>query len=662
MSDSEVDEYLRLPEGYESRRKCYFPGSRSRRILIVGAFVRAASSPEPERTRELELSTVYRQKITTTTKTDVAQKLKGRYLVADASVQTSASDGAKKPDMIPVESHLEVSLERFEAVLLSGKRSSPDLDEAVDSVLQNPNFQGWMENYFRDVESDSVDEHAPAPESDAAEDLMKAFNMIMGSHAESDDTRPYNLRFLLENHFVERPEPHELPQAAAILDSGSDGPWDWSDIAIFVEFGAVEFESQLEELSRQIPASKTAETEYRTPTATLDPGPTRQWSPSRKRDVSPSASIDDPCPPKRPRRQSTRAERSGDAPPHFSEVNKTSAAASPKHKPPAELARCALEVFHSRGNRRHVLGLSLAHRGARFWYFDRAGSIRTPQLTLSQRPFVRALMKFAFCGAAQLGLEDVFVPPGGNPSPPIFNTVEGWMIQVQGSTFTINEALHSAEELYGRGTAVFSVTSRAAEEPSGPYPLPRNVVLKLSWQLTSWHDEDALYRLAAEHDVEGISRLYRSAPLSRLSHGFRGRLVDRTHFFDRELRAQVLGPLCVPLYRVKSLDDFKKAFIALVKGMHPHELFWPILRSFQLIVNFMSEPVYCTMILASIISWLTLMITRLAFLSTLISPSGSRMVNANSRLNLCQLVPWHSEPSISCGRVNLCMSFTIVMT
>ena len=576
MSDSEVDEYLRLPEGYESRRECYFPGSWSRRILNVGSFVRAASTPEPERTSELELATVYRQKTTTTTKTDVAQKLKGRYLVADASVQTSASDGAKKADRIPVESHLEVSLERFEVVLLSGKRSSPDLGEAVDSVLQNSNFQGWMENYFRDVESDSVDEHAPAPEGDPAEDLMKAFNMIMASHPESDDTRPYNLRFLLENHFVERTEPHELPQAAAILDSGSDGPWDWSDIAVFVEFGAVEFESQLEELSRPIPASKTAETEYRTHTATLDPGPSRQWSPSRKRDVSPSTPIDDPCPPKRPRRQSARAERSGDVPSHFSEVNKTSAVASPKHpklKPPAELARCALEVFHSSGNRRHVLGLSLAHRGARFWYFDRAGSIRTPQLTLNQRPFVRALMKFAFCSAAQFGLEDVFVPPGSNPSPPIFNTVEGWMIQVQGSTFTINEALHSAEELYGRGTAVFSVTSRAVEEPSGPHPLPRNAVLKLSWQLTSWHDEDALYRLAAEHDVQGISHLYRSASLSRLSHGFRGRLVDDTHFCDRELRAQVLGPLCVPLYRVKSLDDFKKAFIALVKGMHSNESF-----------------------------------------------------------------------------------------
>ena len=545
-------------------------------IVEVPALVHAASSPEPERTRELELATVYRQNTTTTTKADVAQKLKERYLVADASVQTSASDGAKKADRIPVESHLEVSLERFEAVLLSGKRTSLDLDKAVDSVLQNSNFQGWMENYFREVESDSADGHTPAPESDPGEGLMKAFDMIMTSHPESDDTRPYNLRFLLANHFVERPEPHELPQAAAVLDSGSDGPWDWNDIAVFVEFGAVEFESQLEELSRQTPASKTAETEPRKHTATFDPGPSWHWSPSRKRDVSPSASIDDPYHPKRPRRQSTRAERSGDAPSCFSEVNKTSAMATPehpKHKPPAELARCALEVFHSRGNRRHVLGLSLAHRGARFWYFDRAGSIRTPQLTLNQRPFVRALMKFAFCGAAQLGLEDAFVSPRSNPSPPIFNTVEGWMIQVQGSTFTISEALHSAEELYGRGTAVFSVTSRAVNESSGPHPLPRKVVLKLSWQLTSWHDEDALYRLAAEHGVQGISHLYRSASLSRLSHGFRGRLVDGTHFCDRELRAQVLGPLCVPLYRVKSLDDFKKAFIALVKGMHSNESF-----------------------------------------------------------------------------------------
>ena len=98
---------------------------------------------------------------------------------------------------MPVGGRLEVSLERFEAVLLSGKRSSPDLDEAVDSVLQNSNFRGWMETYFREVDGDSVDEHAPAPESDPAEGLMKAFNVIMASHPESDDTRPCNLRFLL---------------------------------------------------------------------------------------------------------------------------------------------------------------------------------------------------------------------------------------------------------------------------------------------------------------------------------------------------------------------------------------------------------------------------------------------------------------------------------
>jgi len=77
-----------------------------------------------------------------------------------------------------------------------------------------------------------------------------------------------------------------------------------------------------------------------------------------------------------------------------------------------------------------------------------------------------------------------------------------------------------------------------------------------------------LYRLAAERGVQGVSHLYRSTTFSRLSHGFRGRLADGTQFCDRELRVQVLGPLCVPLYRVASLDDFKKAFISLVKAHH----------------------------------------------------------------------------------------------
>ena len=203
----------------------------------------AAPSPEPEKTRELELTTVYRQKTTTTTKTDATQKLKEHYLVADALVQTSAVGETKRIDGAPVESHIEVSLERFEEVLLSGKQPSTELDEAVESVLQNPDFQGWMENYFRDVEDDEDD--APDPERDSSEDLMDAFNMIMASYPESDDTRPYNLRFLVDDHFVERDEPHELPQAAAIIDSGSRGPWDWGDIALFIQFGAIEYESEL---------------------------------------------------------------------------------------------------------------------------------------------------------------------------------------------------------------------------------------------------------------------------------------------------------------------------------------------------------------------------------------------------------------------------------
>ena len=491
--------------------------------------------------------------------------------MADALVQTSVGE-TKRIDGAPVESHIEVSLERFEEVLLSGKQPSAELDEAVESVLQNPNFQGWMENYFRDIEDNEDD--TPDPERDSSEDLMDAFNMIMTSYPESDDTRPYNLRFLTENHFVARPEPHELPQAAAIIDSGSGGPWDWGNIALFIQFATTEFESSLEEL-RQVDTDRFAKAGSQPYTVVLDPGRSRPLSPPRKRDASPSASNDGIHHPKRARRQSSGAEHSGGAKgtsSHAPEANRDPAPATSQHppqpgpKPPDELARCALEVLCSKGNRRHALGISFADREARFWYFDRAGSLRTPKLTVNGRPFVRALMKFAFCNAAQLGMEDAFNPPKDNLSPPIFDRVEGWTIHVQGSTFTISEILHSAQELHGRGTAVFSADGEAAES-SRSHSLPPKVVVKLSWQLTSWHDEEALYRLAAERGVQGVSHLYRSASLSRLSHGFRGRLVDATRFCDRELRAQVLGPLCIPLYRVESLDNFKKAFIALVKSM-----------------------------------------------------------------------------------------------
>ena len=107
------------------------------------------------------------------------------------------------------------------------------------------------------------------------------------------------------------------------------------------------------------------------------------------------------------------------------------------------------------------------------------------------------------------------------------------------------EGIISAEELL-----CFRPLAKPQKNPADPIHSPRSVVVKLSWQLDSWHDEEALYRLAAERGVQGVSHLYRSATFSRLSHGFRGRLVDVTQFCDRELRVQVLGPLCIPLYRV----------------------------------------------------------------------------------------------------------------
>ena|SRR5260370_27565797 len=53
-----------------------------------------------------------------------------------------------------------------------------------------------------------------------------------------------------------------------------------------------------------------------------------------------------------------------------------------------------------------------------------------------------------------------------------------------------------------------------------------------------------------------------------LSGGVRNDLCMAESYQDRELRIQVLGPFCVPLYTVEELDVLQVAFLSLVEGSY----------------------------------------------------------------------------------------------
>lgn len=229
---------------------------------------------------------------------------------------------------------------------------------------------------------------------------------------------------------------------------------------------------------------------------------------------------------------------------------------------------------------------------------------------------VALLISISLSDDERLGFESFFLPPtlplvpapsssrpseqtSSSSSP--HNGLEDYRVVVQGHTFALDKILHREHELYGRGTFVYkanyidSPDDRFLFYNPTPIPIPRVVVIKLSWQLVDQRTpEDELLRIAGQHNVKGIPTLYVSSIIGNLSKGVRGDIVSalsehgeiisynpksgkitilkdaQMSFHDRELCVQVMGPLCTPLYEVTDLNTFKAAFISLVKGMIKH--------------------------------------------------------------------------------------------
>ena len=228
------------------------------------------------------------------------------------------------------------------------------------------------------------------------------------------------------------------------------------------------------------------------------------------------------------------------------------------------------------GNRRHVLGLLATGPNLSFWYFDRGGGLfSTPlHLVTDATQIASALMRLALSCAAAFGLEPIIQ----SSSPwEAFETVKASYVIIDGLRFLLQKTLHVSRDLEGRGTVVFAARKGIEHEEHASLhadSIPADVIVKLSWQDVRAQSEDMLFRRAQEHRVEGIAKLYCSSKPACLSTGPRRllSLLAGTHYHDRELRVQVMGPLCLPLYRVRDIEVFKSAFRSLVEGTVHHSL------------------------------------------------------------------------------------------
>lgn len=258
------------------------------------------------------------------------------------------------------------------------------------------------------------------------------------------------------------------------------------------------------------------------------------------------------------------------------------AAAEASRAPPpkgAFLTRAVAQAFSGLGNRRHAIGMVVQGFEVQIYYFDRVGCISSSDtLDMSHDGdlvrFVAIIINLSILPASGLGLEPSIILPEATAVSSPFGSIFDCQIRVLGRPFQLKKVLHSSDGLYGRGTAVYS----AHPLPSplnlfrpGDMPdegLPDLVVVKLSWQETSQESEDRLFLIARQHNIQGLAQMYRSSVGEALSSGIRGALLSsrKDDYVDRELRIQVMGPMCMPLYKVERLEDFKLAFISLLKS------------------------------------------------------------------------------------------------
>jgi hypothetical protein len=242
----------------------------------------------------------------------------------------------------------------------------------------------------------------------------------------------------------------------------------------------------------------------------------------------------------------------------------------------ANIEKIATEII-SKDIRRHVMGVHIGGHTVRFWYFDRAGSVRTTSIDLrgDGEVFVGIMLAlqcaddftlgFGFDGAVAERAGDTDEDGATGSFPGLI--VDGRLIELM-------ESIYANPVLYGSATSFFRARL-AMTQPSGlPKPvrsaldgLVGDIMVKLSWSPAGESQlSDQLFRLANSNLESNSPRLLSSSTVVRLSGSLRAQLCPTGWFQNLELHAQVLDTVCGPLSSVKNESTFRAAFRSLVEG------------------------------------------------------------------------------------------------
>jgi hypothetical protein len=556
--------------------------------------------PCPERgiksSQVTKLSRTTSELVETKTQTDYEVH---RYLASTAAVQTSLDEettakDSQVPQANPA-SHIRVKRSHFEEAIFETAVWDGDYTSLAEHIIDDVEFETYLDEYASASEYDDDPKHC----------LAQLFNLIidLALRRVSKNYEPAIRMRVVSQALPVGPihSTHPVCFATAQRDH-PEAARGWPNAIFLLEIrtdprNTSALDAQMLSSSpitgSSIPFPRgTAETATGyAPEASKNSGSTGR----HREDETPKCTkraLSNECGPigTEPRRKRRRVgETQSPAGKETPETLSKSGIHHPKNAPTSGMAACALEMFSALGNRRHLLGISVAGLQGRFWYFDRAGTVSTEEINISDLSFVATLLRMLFATPYHLGFEHSFEAPledlphteSGNivrqaQTWPHFNDIKGYRIVFMGHTFILNHVLHSSRCLYGRGTAVYMARAHPTASNSDPgtpnlkaRPMPDTVVLKLSWSTVRESNEGELLELANEAGVEGIPELWTARHIRRLSSGARGRLSDSSQYEDRELRVQVMTPLCIPLHRVSNAFELKHAFISLVKSEWP---------------------------------------------------------------------------------------------
>ncbi|KAF8336882.1 uncharacterized protein EI90DRAFT_81962 [Cantharellus anzutake] len=500
------------------------------------------------------------------------------YTTSNAHTQTTANSSSS-PESLPAptqlvynppgESHLRTSFTDFCDAAFGAP--PPSLPKAAERLSKSDTFLAYRKQYIETYDHKKL---SPTYPHDPDIELMRLFNLILVEARDCGFTQ----RYAHDIHYAKRIS----AQTKKSRSGSSPTPQCLGVDAQATDNGALQFEFSnalviIEANTSLIPVPGSDESRSWTPSSHGSPQPSlatafsihppHHHSPGgmerRRREPILDTSVGFPY-------RTQKRQRSN----HVvdSIIPAQNAPPSAVQDDPPFLKQYALSTLSSVGNRRHVLGFHINGLDFQFWYFDRAGSIcsSTVNILHQSKQFITSIIQLSLADKECLGYEALFRAPMGSKRRS-WSDIRDHEVEVEGHWFKLISVVHSSSSLYGRGTSVYEATkipSTASSHSSGAsFSESDHVVVKLSWQPVSKHLEDGLYRLAHEKGVKGLAALHASCTAFVLSEGhIRRTLCKVGSYQDRELRAQVLSPFCVPLYTVESIDTFKEAFVSLVEA------------------------------------------------------------------------------------------------